>query len=53
MNVGRGARSVTLGILDLRDDVVRFCMAPAGGPRPAEFSSEKGSGRIFSEWARK
>ena len=45
---GRDAR-----IMDLEGDVVRFCMAPAGGSRPAEFSSEKGSGRILSEWKRK
>jgi uncharacterized protein (TIGR03067 family) len=53
LNVGRGAKVVTFGILDLKGDVVRFCMAPAGDARPAEFSSEKGSGRIFSEWKRK
>jgi uncharacterized protein (TIGR03067 family) len=53
LNIGRGAKAITLGILDLRGDVVRFCMAPAGGSRPAEFSSEKGSGRILSEWQRK
>ena len=53
LNVGRGAKAVTLGVMDVRGDVVRFCMAPAGGPRPAEFSSDKGSGRILSEWKRK
>jgi uncharacterized protein (TIGR03067 family) len=53
LNVGPGAKNVTLGIIDFDGDVVRFCMAPAGGSRPAEFSSEKGSGRILSEWKRK
>ncbi len=53
LNVGRGAKHVTLGIIDFQGDVVRFCMAPADGSRPAEFSSEKGSGRILSEWKRK
>jgi len=53
LNIGRGAREVTPGILEVRDTVVRFCMARAGGPRPTEFSSEKGSGRILSEWRRK
>lgn len=53
MNIGRGAKAVTFGIMALDGDVVRFCMASAGGPRPAEFSSEKGSGRILSEWNRK
>ena len=53
LNIGQGAKSVTLGIMDLRGDVARFCMAPAGGPRPTAFASEKGSGRILSEWKRK
>jgi len=53
LNVGRGPRSVTLGILDLDGDRVRFCMAAAGAARPGEFSSEAGSGRILSEWRRK
>jgi uncharacterized protein (TIGR03067 family) len=52
LNVGRGPATVTLGILELRGDVMRVCMAPAGAPRPADFSSEKGSGRTFSEWKR-
>ena len=45
--------SVTLGIMELRDDLVRFCMAPAGAPRPSEFSADGGSGRTLSEWRRK
>lgn len=53
LNIGRGPKTVTFGILDLRGDFVRFCMAAADGPRPAEFSCEKGSGRILSEWKRK
>jgi len=53
LNVGRGAKSVTLGLVELRDAVARFCMAPVGAPRPTEFSSEKGSGCILSEWKRK
>jgi uncharacterized protein (TIGR03067 family) len=52
LNIGRGAKSVTLGIIDVDDDVVRLCMAPVDGSRPAEFASEKGSGRILSEWKR-
>jgi uncharacterized protein (TIGR03067 family) len=53
LNVGQGPKRVSLGILELRRDVVRLCMAPAGGPRPTEFASEKGSGRVFSEWKRR
>jgi uncharacterized protein (TIGR03067 family) len=53
LNVGRGPRTVTLGILDLDEDRVRFCMAAAGAARPDEFSSVPGSGRILSEWRRK
>jgi uncharacterized protein (TIGR03067 family) len=53
LNVGRGPATVTLGILELRGDVVRVCMAPPGAPRPDDFSSTNGSGRTFSEWKRK
>jgi len=53
LNIGRGTKGVTLGIVELRGDVARFCMAPAGAPRPAEFSSDKGSGRTLSEWRRR
>jgi uncharacterized protein (TIGR03067 family) len=52
LNIGRGAKGVTLGIMELDGDTVRFCMAPAGGSRPGEFTSEKGSGRVLSEWKR-
>jgi uncharacterized protein (TIGR03067 family) len=53
LNLGRGPRAVTLGILDIHQDVVRFCMAAAGQPRPADFTCEPGSGRTFSEWRRR
>jgi uncharacterized protein (TIGR03067 family) len=53
LNIGRGAKRVTAGIIELRGDVVRFCIAPAGGTRPTDFSSERGTGRTFSEWTRK
>jgi uncharacterized protein (TIGR03067 family) len=53
LNVGRGAKGVTRGVIELRGDVVRFCMATAGGARPTDFSCEAGSGRTFSEWKRK
>jgi uncharacterized protein (TIGR03067 family) len=53
LNVGRGGKRVTPGIIELREDIVRFCMASAGGTRPIDFSCEPGSGRTFSEWKRK
>jgi uncharacterized protein (TIGR03067 family) len=33
-----------LGIYELDGDTYRFCLAPAGKPRPAEFASPEGSG---------
>jgi uncharacterized protein (TIGR03067 family) len=53
LNIGRGARGVTPGIVALEGDVVRFCIAAAGGARPGDFSSRRGSGRTLSEWTRK
>ena len=52
LNIGRGSKGVTLGVIEIQDDVVRFCMAPAGGARPTDFTCERGSGRTFSEWKR-
>jgi uncharacterized protein (TIGR03067 family) len=53
LNLGGGAKDLTLGIIDLHGDVVRVCMASTDGSRPTEFSSDTGSGRILSEWKRK
>jgi len=53
LNIGRGAKSLVLGIIDLQGGVVTFCMAAAGDPRPAELSSETGSRRTLSAWKRK
>jgi uncharacterized protein (TIGR03067 family) len=33
-----------LGIYELDGDTYRYCLAPAGKPRPAEFTSKEGSG---------
>jgi len=33
-----------LGIYELDGDTYRYCLAPAGKPRPAEFASPQGSG---------
>jgi uncharacterized protein (TIGR03067 family) len=32
-----------LGIYELKGDTYRYCLAPAGKPRPAEFASKAGS----------
>lgn len=53
LNLGRGAKGVTPGIIELKGDIVRFCMATTGGSRPGSFSSARGSGWTFSEWKRK
>jgi uncharacterized protein (TIGR03067 family) len=33
-----------LGIYELRGDIYKYCLAPAGKPRPTEFTSKAGSG---------
>jgi uncharacterized protein (TIGR03067 family) len=33
-----------LGIYELNGDVYKYCLAPAGKPRPTEFTSKAGSG---------
>jgi uncharacterized protein (TIGR03067 family) len=33
-----------LGIYELQGDTYRYCLAPAGKPRPTEFASKAGSG---------
>ena len=53
LNIGKGARTVSLGILDWMGDEVRISMASAGAPRPADFSCDAGSGRTLSQWKRK
>ena len=53
LNIGRGPRTVSHGILALDGDVLRVCMAAAGAPRPAAFVSAPGSGHLFSEWRRR
>jgi uncharacterized protein (TIGR03067 family) len=53
LNIGRGAKGVTLGVIEFAGDVLRVCMAPAGEARPTNFTCDRGSGRTFSEWKRK
>ncbi len=38
------------GIYELKGNTLTICMAPAGQPRPAEFSSSKGDGRSLTIW---
>jgi uncharacterized protein (TIGR03067 family) len=53
LNIGKGPRVISRGILDLAGPEMRVCMAKAGDPRPSEFSCESGSGRTLSTWRRK
>lgn len=47
---GKGA--VNLGILEIEGDVIRVCSAPAGAPRPTDFSAPEGGRHTFSVWQR-
>jgi len=41
------------GIYDIRaGNRFRFCLAPAGAPRPSKFESKPGSGYLLQEWQR-
>jgi uncharacterized protein (TIGR03067 family) len=53
LNIGKGPRVISLGILDWIGAEMRVCMAKAGDPRPRDFSCEKGSGRTLSTWKRR
>jgi uncharacterized protein (TIGR03067 family) len=53
LNIGRGAKSLSLGVFEWVGDQARFCMAPAGAPRPTDFSCDAGSGRTLSQWKKK
>jgi uncharacterized protein (TIGR03067 family) len=53
LNIGRGPKVVSHGILAFDGDLLRICMAQAGAPRPAAFESTKGSGHLLSEWRRR
>ena len=53
LNVGKGPRVASLGIMELAEDEWRICMARAGAPRPADFSCPAGSGRTLSLWRKK
>jgi uncharacterized protein (TIGR03067 family) len=45
-------KEVMLGIYELEPDSYKVCFAPAGKPRPSDFSSAPGSGQILQVWER-
>src|SRR5437867_13286935 len=45
-------KEVMLGIYALEENGYKVCFAPAGKPRPTEFSSTPGSGQILQSWQR-
>jgi uncharacterized protein (TIGR03067 family) len=38
------------GIYEFAGDVLKFCVAAPGAPRPAQFQSEPGDGRTLTIW---
>jgi uncharacterized protein (TIGR03067 family) len=47
-NKGKGQE----GIYGFEGDILKFCVAPPGKPRPKEFASSRGDGRSFTTWKR-
>jgi uncharacterized protein (TIGR03067 family) len=45
-------KEVMLGIYVLEENDYKVCFAPAGMPRPTEFTSTPGSGYILQSWKR-
>ena len=45
-------KEVMLGIYRVEENGYKVCFAPAGKPRPTEFSSTPGSGQILQSWQR-
>jgi uncharacterized protein (TIGR03067 family) len=50
---GKTAGTISPGLFRWDGDEAVFCIGVPGGPRPADFSCEKGSGRTLSRWKRK
>ena len=50
---GATAGSNHLGIYQVGDSTLTFCLASPGAARPTEFASTAGDGRTCSEWKRK
>ncbi|HUK31075.1 MAG TPA: TIGR03067 domain-containing protein [Candidatus Acidoferrum sp.] len=40
------------GIYEFEGEILKFCLAPPGKPRPKEFASNRGDGRSFTTWKR-
>lgn len=52
-NEGPDKGKVVPGIFDIKGDTLRMCVVDPGNPRPKEFSSKVGTGRILTEFKRK
>ena len=52
MDTTSDEKEVSLGIYELEPDSYKVCFAPPGKPRPTNFSSQPGSGRILQVWER-
>jgi uncharacterized protein (TIGR03067 family) len=53
LNIGKGPRVVSLGVMDFAGGEWRVCMAPPGKPRPSGFSPAAGRGCTLSRWKRR
>ena len=49
---GDARGQVARGLCELAGKEFRVIMAPPGAPRPADWTCEAGSGRVFSRWGR-
>jgi len=50
LNIGKGPRAVSFGIVEWVGHDFRVCMSKTGDPRPSTFSCDAGSGRTLSVW---
>ena len=50
---GKGKGTISRGLFRWDGEEAVYCVAAPGAPRPADFSCEPGSGRIFSRWKQK
>jgi uncharacterized protein (TIGR03067 family) len=41
-----------LGIYEFEGDLVKFCVAAPGAPRPTQFHSPNGAGLTYTTWRR-
>jgi len=47
---GASAGKMQSGIFVLSGETLKICMSPSGKPRPADFSSKSGDGRLYTTW---